>query len=87
MGYHAVDWLCCTYEVNCKRYSYMYGNYVKKFSLCLVHHRGYQQICLPPHRQSLQNHSTRSFPPLQTVVVAPEFADEGPSGVAAEVVD
>jgi hypothetical protein len=28
MGYHAVDWLCCTYEMNCKRYLYMYGNYV-----------------------------------------------------------
>ncbi len=28
MGYHAVDWLCCAYEMICKRYFYMYGNYV-----------------------------------------------------------
>jgi hypothetical protein len=28
MGYHAADWLCCTYEMNCKRYLYMYGNYI-----------------------------------------------------------
>jgi hypothetical protein len=28
MGYHVVDWLCCTYEMIFKRYLYMYGNYV-----------------------------------------------------------
>jgi hypothetical protein len=28
MGYHVVNWLYCTYEMNCKRDLYMYGNYV-----------------------------------------------------------
>jgi hypothetical protein len=28
MGYHAVDWLCCTYKMIGKIYLYMYGNYV-----------------------------------------------------------